>query len=138
MFFAKSHGADLMSRANLFSSFLSVFLFLFAVAAQSWDDDPNWLEKGIRQSVTEDIYGPRRKSVKIYIDDGNGNVRPLSSGAANTPPTPRPGMFNNVTGEFYAPAAGGDYIGTRDGTLYTPAGPNGVINTRTGEFIPTH
>lgn len=48
------------------------------------------------------------------------------------------GAVNPVTGEFYAPAGGGNLVGTRDGTLYVPAGPNGMINTRTGEFIPLH
>ena len=48
------------------------------------------------------------------------------------------GAINPATGEFYAPAGGGNLIGTRDGTLYTPAGPSGYINTRTGQFVPVH
>lgn len=48
------------------------------------------------------------------------------------------GAVNPVTGEFYAPAGGGNLVGTRDGTLYTPAGPNGYINTRNGQFVPAH
>jgi hypothetical protein len=45
------------------------------------------------------------------------------------------GAINPFTGEFLAPAGDG-YVGTRDGTFYAPAGPNGIINTRTGEFSP--
>ena len=48
------------------------------------------------------------------------------------------GAVNPVTGEFYAPAGGGNLVGTRDGTLYTPAGPSGYINTRTDQFVPAH
>lgn len=47
------------------------------------------------------------------------------------------GATNPYTGEYYAPAGQG-YVGTRDGTYYAPAGPNGVINTRSGTFIPVH
>lgn len=50
---------------------------------------------------------------------------------------PNVGAINPRTGEFYAPAGQG-YVGTRDGTYYAPAGPSGVIDTRTGQFIPTH
>lgn len=45
------------------------------------------------------------------------------------------GAINPFTGEFLAPAGDG-YVGTRDGTYYTPAGSHGIINTRTGEFSP--
>ena len=48
------------------------------------------------------------------------------------------GAINPATGEFYAPAGGGNLVGTRDGTLFTPAGSNGYINTRTGQFVPAH
>ena len=48
------------------------------------------------------------------------------------------GAVNAVTGEFYAPAGGGNLVGTRDGTLFTPAGPSGYINSRTGQFVPAH
>jgi len=47
------------------------------------------------------------------------------------------GAVNPVTGEYYAPAGRG-YVGTRDGTYYAPAGTNGMIDTRTGQFIPVH
>jgi hypothetical protein len=46
------------------------------------------------------------------------------------------GAINPSTGEFYAPAGGGGFVGTRDGRFYAPAGPNGVIDTQTGQFIP--
>jgi len=47
------------------------------------------------------------------------------------------GAVNPVTGEYYAPSGRG-YVGTRDGTYYAPAGPNGMIDTRSGQFIPVH
>ena len=50
---------------------------------------------------------------------------------------PNTGLTNPITGEHYTPSGPG-YVGTRDGTYYAPAGPNGVINTKTGQFIPTH
>lgn len=47
------------------------------------------------------------------------------------------GAINPITGEYYAPSGSG-YVGTRDGTYYAPAGPSGVIDTKTGKFIPVH
>ena len=46
------------------------------------------------------------------------------------------GITDVRTGEFLAPAGNG-YVSTRNGTFYTPAGSNGITNTRTGQFIPT-
>lgn len=51
--------------------------------------------------------------------------------------SPAAGAFNPQSGEHYS-SAGPGYVSDRDGTYYAPAGPNGVINTRTGTFIPTH
>lgn len=47
------------------------------------------------------------------------------------------GITNTVSGEFLAPVGGG-FVGTRDGRLYVPAGPNGIIDTRTGQYIPAY
>lgn len=47
------------------------------------------------------------------------------------------GLIDSNSGQYMAPAAGG-YIDPRNGTFYAQSGPNGVVNTRTGEFIPTH
>lgn len=47
------------------------------------------------------------------------------------------GAINPETGEYLTPSGGG-YIGTRDGRYYAPAGPNGVIDTQTGRFIPNN
>jgi hypothetical protein len=54
----------------------------------------------------------------------------------NGPPTGSTGAINVVTGEYMAPA-GPNLVGTQDGTVYVGAGPNGYVNSRTGEFIPT-
>ncbi len=43
--------------------------------------------------------------------------------------------INTGSGEFLAPSGSG-YVGTQDGTFYTPAGQNGLINTGTGRFTP--
>ncbi len=45
------------------------------------------------------------------------------------------GAINPATGEYF-PRAGQGYVSSRNGTYYAPAGPNGVTNTRTGEFVP--
>ena len=63
----------------------------------------------------------------------SGRVAP-QFGNQNSPPA---GAFNPQSGEHYS-SAGPGYVSDRDGTYYAPAGPNGVINTRTGAFIPTH
>jgi len=46
------------------------------------------------------------------------------------------GAIDVRTGQYYAPAGTG-YVNTQNGTYYTPSGPNGVVDTRTGAFIPT-
>lgn len=46
----------------------------------------------------------------------------------------RSGAFNPSTGEFY-PASGPGYVNGRDGTYYAQAGPNGAVNTRTGQIV---
>ena len=65
------------------------------------------------------------------------------SAAATSPPSPSfpsptsQGLIDTGSGQYMAPAAGG-YTDPRDGTFYAQSGPNGVVNTRTGEFVPTH
>jgi len=48
----------------------------------------------------------------------------------------RSNIINAQTGEVLTPSGGG-YVGSRDGTFYQEAA-GGVINTRTGDFLPTH
>jgi hypothetical protein len=50
--------------------------------------------------------------------------------------SPAPNLVNPRNGEVAVPT-GPNYTNTRDGTLYVPAGPSGVIDTRSGRFIPT-
>jgi len=45
------------------------------------------------------------------------------------------GAVDPRTGTFYAPAGEG-LVNTKDGRYLSPAGPNGYIDTRTGEFVP--
>jgi hypothetical protein len=52
-------------------------------------------------------------------------------------PPQNTGAIDPSTGYYYSPSGSG-YVSTRDGTYYVPAGPNGVINTRSGQFIPTN
>lgn len=48
----------------------------------------------------------------------------------------RPAIVNR-TPVILSPAGPGNYAGN-DGDFYTQAGPHGVVNTRTGKFIPTN
>lgn len=59
----------------------------------------------------------------------------MMAAAAATPAIPT-GRFDQ-NGNFYAPGAGGELIGS-DGRVLTPAGPNGYIDTRTGQYIPAN
>ena len=87
--------------------------------AKRWEE---WQESE-KQRKREGVADERKRR---HDDEGRRNTN-ASHGAVNP-----------VTGEFYAPAGGGNLVGTRDGTLYTPAGPSGYINTRTGQFVPAH
>jgi hypothetical protein len=53
---------------------------------------------------------------------------------APPPAPPAAPIVNGVTGEVITPTGGGGYIGTGDGRVYAPAGPNGAIDARTGRF----
>jgi len=52
-------------------------------------------------------------------------------------PVPQP-ITNAKTGEVLVPSGDGHYTGTRDGRLYAPAGPNMLIDTRTGLPVYLH
>jgi len=45
------------------------------------------------------------------------------------------GLINPSNGEYFA-SSGAGYTSTRNGTFYAQSGPNGVTDTRTGQFIP--
>ncbi len=49
--------------------------------------------------------------------------------------TPPANLANPRNGDVAVPT-GPNFINTRDGTVYVPTGPNGVIDTRSGKFIP--
>lgn len=87
--------------------------------------------KSIRQEIAR-LSGERLPPTQEPSHAQSG----LRSAIPATPPI-NPGAVNVHTGEFLAPSGSG-YVGTRDGTYYSPAGPNGVVNTRTGEFVPMH
>jgi hypothetical protein len=63
--------------------------------------------------------------------------------APSSPPTsmstvPQRPVINTLTGEVLLPT-GQNFVGTRDGRVYIPAGPNGaLIDTRGGAFVPAH
>lgn len=75
-----------------------------------------------------------------YQDEVVGSRAFTSSQLAGSEgsPSPRPpsGLIEHGSGQYMPPAAGG-YVDPRNGTFYSHAGPNGVVNTRTGEFRPT-
>ncbi len=59
---------------------------------------------------------------------------PISTSAVAGPQRP---VTNTLTGEVLLPV-GRNYIGTRNGRVYVPAGPNGgLIDTRGGGYVPT-
>ncbi len=78
----------------------------------------------------------RTEQGKIATEDRKARPSVINSAPAGMINT-NTGLTNPVTGEFLAPA-GPNYVGTRDGRLYVPAGPSGIIDTRTGQFIPVH
>jgi hypothetical protein len=48
------------------------------------------------------------------------------------------GTVDNYGRTYTAPAVPhGPVVEPQTGTVYAPAGPNGYVNTRTGQFIPT-
>lgn len=61
--------------------------------------------------------------------------------AARSPavaPSPPPPIVNPHTGEVLNPVAGG-YVGSKDGRFYSaPGGTDGIVDTTTGRFIPSH
>jgi hypothetical protein len=79
-----------------------------------------------RKWKQEELDATRRAEMLRKLDPRTGQPRVSRSGAVNS-----------VTGEYLAPSGEG-YVGTRDGRYYAPAGPNGVIDTRTGKFVPMH
>ena len=91
-------------------------------AAKRWEE---WQESE-KQRRRDEVAEERKRSKRRDDDEERRKTS-----------APR-GAVNPATGEFYAPAGGGNLVGTRDGTLYTPAGPNGYINTRNGQFVPLH
>jgi hypothetical protein len=54
---------------------------------------------------------------------------------ANPQVAPPSHPMNSATGETLVPV-GRNYVGARSGTLYVPAGPKGVIDPRSGRFMP--
>jgi len=61
------------------------------------------------------------------------NKDDFSAGIINT----GAGGLNPITGEFIAPTGDGGGVGTQTGTYFAPAA-GGVINAKTGQFIPVH
>lgn len=74
-----------------------------------------WLEQ--QEGIVKQRYGPAKPDL-----GGDSSVNNI-------------GAINVRTGQYYAPAGAG-YVNPQDGTYYAPAGPTGVVDTRTGAFIP--
>lgn len=96
-----------------------------------------WSPSARRQVMREE-----QARIDREIREAGGTVQPAPQyrppQVPQTVAVPPPPIINTVTGEMLNPVGGGHYVGTRDGRLYAPAGPNGIIDTRTGRFIPTH
>ena len=68
----------------------------------------------------------QRASTQAY---GSATTDLINSTARNA------GTIEVRTGQYYAPAGTG-YVNPQNGTFYAPSGSNGVVDTRTGAFIP--
>lgn len=49
-----------------------------------------------------------------------------------------PGAVDDQGGVFARDPGSGNLIDTRSGSVFVPAGPNGYIDTRTGQFHPAN
>lgn len=87
------------------------------------------LQKEVRQLSEQGRAGRNKARVLLGMEQEEDNQPPVVNKVNQ-------GAINPYTGEYYAPAGSG-YVDRR-GTYYTPAGPNGVINTQTGEYSPMH
>jgi hypothetical protein len=74
-----------------------------------------WLER--EQRTSTQAYGP------ATVDFSDSTIN-------------NAGAIDVRSGQYYAPAGAG-YVNPQNGTYYAPSGPNGVVDTRTGAFIPT-
>lgn len=82
--------------------------------------------RGADAGIASQMSGPRFSSVGAPPTAGPGFQSPSSQG-----------LIDSASGQYMPPAAGG-YTDPRNGIFYAQSGPNGVVNTQTGEFIPTH
>lgn len=86
---------------------------------------------GTPTTVGDAVFEGRRSGATLP------SIETPSSSIAAVPSPSRHGLIDVRSGQYMPPAAGG-YTDPRNGTFYAQSGPNGVVNTRTGEFIPTH
>jgi hypothetical protein len=66
-----------------------------------------------------------------------GEINPQGFFGSQNKGYDRGNLVNPQTGEVIVPT-GPNYTGTQDGRVYVPAGPHGVIDTRSGRYVPTN
>ena len=90
--------------------------------------------QGVRGSSTRATDAPFESRMS---GAGLPSVEAPSSSIRALPSSSSQKLMDVSSGQYMSPAAGG-YTDPRNGTFYAQSGPNGVVNTRTGEFLPTH
>lgn len=80
-----------------------------------------------------DLYESAFRRHLERFGSNSGTARGVTSGSPNAAGR-SPGAINPYTGEFY-PRAGEGYVSSRDGRYFAPAGPNAVVDTRTGQVV---
>lgn len=107
--------------------------------------DPPGIQSSVPASVSSpseygqisppDYGNSARARLRNELRTGSGTGYAAEDQQPSAPSLGRAGAINPSTGEFY-PAAGHGYVNGRDGTYYAPAGPNAVVDTRTGQIVP--
>jgi hypothetical protein len=139
------------------ATFFGLVLSLLPVAGFSLDNDLDWMEREMRKTVSEDIYGVRARNRTRSARD---HVRPQAVPIQGSPPLingvpavdtgggnyldPRTGKVHpgrqslTINGVPAIDAGGGNYVDRQTGVVYHRSGavavPVGIINKGTGKF----
>jgi len=107
-----------------------------ALASQANDMKQDQIRQQISVQEAENVRTINRRLDEAATEASRAQSRQHIPQVTLTPePSRANGIVIGTTGEFLAPA-GPNFVSTRDGTLYVRSGPNGIINTRTGQFAP--
>jgi len=95
------------------------------------DDEPDAVLSEPEEAANDSPRSKPKKANRTPVNPITG--LPIIPGVPNSA-----GLIDTRTGQYNPAVGGGHFINPRNGTLYAPAGPNGVIDTRSGQFIPVH